>query len=113
MVQDHLRFKLILTFGSLAEIDQAPGVEQRIGIALQAARVPGKIDQQATQYLSGVGAGRLFRDLWFADLVQVRTLLIREIERFVGAVGIKKGAVIANRFAAFRRLPDILLNCRA
>ncbi len=37
VVEDHLRFESLLAFGLLAEVDQALGVEQRIGVALKAA----------------------------------------------------------------------------
>jgi len=37
VVEDHLRFQMSLALGLLAQIEQAPGVEQGIGVALEAA----------------------------------------------------------------------------
>ena len=37
VIENHLGLKLLPAFGLFAELDQAPGVEQRIGVALKAA----------------------------------------------------------------------------
>ena len=37
MIEDHLRFDLILALGLLAKIDQTLGVEQRIRVSFKAA----------------------------------------------------------------------------
>jgi hypothetical protein len=68
VVEDHLRFALLMTFGHLSEIEQAAGVEQRIDIAVEAARIPGQVDQQAVEDLLGVGSGRRRLNLRPADV---------------------------------------------
>ena len=37
VIEDHLRFDLVFSFGVLAEVDKALGVDQRVGVAFQAA----------------------------------------------------------------------------
>ncbi len=37
VVEDHLRFEAVPAFGLFAELDQASGIEQRVGVALKAA----------------------------------------------------------------------------
>ena len=41
MVQDHLRLQRILAFGSLPQLQQEFGFEQRVSIAFQTTGVPG------------------------------------------------------------------------
>ena len=60
VVQDHLGFADVVAFGGLAEGEQPLRVQQRVGIALEAARVPGKIDQQAPVELARIGTGGEF-----------------------------------------------------
>jgi hypothetical protein len=57
VVEDHLGLQPLLAFSRFAKIEQAPGVEEGVGVALEAARVPGKVDQQPVQDLPRVGAG--------------------------------------------------------
>jgi hypothetical protein len=51
VVEDHLRFALPMAFGLLAEVDEAARIEQGIGVALEPARVPRQVDQQAVEDL--------------------------------------------------------------
>ena len=113
VVEDHLRFESLLALGFLVQFDQAFGIEQRIGVALEAARVPGQIDQQPVQDLPGVGAGRLVADHRPPHSLEALTFRLREIEGLVGPVRIEERSVIADRAAPRRRLPDILPDLRA
>ena len=45
VIEDHLSFLWRFSFSSLSTFDEVLGLEQGIGIPLQAAGVPGKIDQ--------------------------------------------------------------------
>ena len=58
VVQDHLGFGSIFSSRLLSEFDQPLGLQQRVSISLKPARVPGKINQEAVQYISSVCAGR-------------------------------------------------------
>ena len=68
VVQDHLRLVPVLAFRHLAELDQACGIEQGIGVALQTARVPRQVDEKPAQHLLCMGAGGLLDDLGLAEL---------------------------------------------
>ena len=61
VVEDHLRVADVPTIRRLSEFVQAFGVEQGVGIAFQAARVPGKVDEHPIQILTSMGSGRLGR----------------------------------------------------
>ena len=61
VVEDHLRLEDVPAGLGLSEFDQALGVEQGVGIAFQAARVPGKVDQHPVKNPTGMGAGRMRR----------------------------------------------------
>src|SRR5262249_37409840 len=63
VIEDHLRFQAVLALRFLAKVDEPPRVEERVGVALEAARIPGEVDQQPAEDLLGIGAGRLWRDL--------------------------------------------------
>ena len=108
VVQDHLRFESLFSFCFLADFEQSNGIEQRIGVALEAARVPGQIDQQPVQDLPGVGTGGLVDDRRPAHFVEVLAFRLREIEGLVGPIRIQEATVVADRLAPRRRLPDIL-----
>jgi hypothetical protein len=86
VIEDHLRFEAPFSFRFLAKIDQAPGIEQRIGVAFKTARIPRQVDEQPVQNLFGIGAGRLFGDPGRAEFAQARSLGGREIEAFIGPV---------------------------
>ena len=45
VVQDHLGLPPALAVGLLAGLDQLRGLQQGIGVSLQATRIPGQIDQ--------------------------------------------------------------------
>ena len=45
----------------VAQFDQMSGVEQRVGIAFQTARIPGKIDRHPVEDPPGMGSRRLRR----------------------------------------------------
>ena len=108
VVEDHLRFESLLSFGFFAKFDQARGIEQRIGVALEAARVPGQINQQPVQDLSGVGAGGLVGDHRPAHFPEVLSFRVREVEGLVGPVRVEERSVITDRAARRQRLADIL-----
>ena len=45
MIEDHLRIARAFALGALAQRQEPLGLEQRVGIALEAAGVPGKVDK--------------------------------------------------------------------
>src|SRR5712692_11560694 len=57
VVQYHLRLPGILAFGDLSQLQQTLRFEQRIGVALQTAGIPGQVDQQAAEDLPRIGSG--------------------------------------------------------
>jgi hypothetical protein len=59
VIEDHLRLGLVTSLCLLAEFDQASCIEQRVGVAFEAARVPSQVDQQPVQDGSGIGTSRL------------------------------------------------------
>ena len=86
VIENHLRLEAVLLFRFLAELNQACGIEQRVGVALEAAGIPRKVDQQPVQDLQGMGARRLCIGLRAASLSKTSSFLIREIEGLVRAV---------------------------
>ncbi len=71
---------------SPTEGDEALGVEKRVGIAFETARVPSKIDQQPIEDLLGLGPGGQVSAFRGADLPELAALLGREIGADVRAV---------------------------
>jgi hypothetical protein len=63
VIEDHLGIDGGFAFGGFACLDQALSIEQRIGVAFQAAGVPGKVDEWAIKDLLRVGSGRLARNV--------------------------------------------------
>lgn len=61
VIQNHLRFELVLAFCSQTFLDQVLGIEPRVGVALQPAGRPREIDQQPVHDVARVGAGGTFR----------------------------------------------------
>jgi hypothetical protein len=85
MIENHLGFEPLLALRLLAEIDQAFGVEKRIGVALQAARIPGQVDEKPVQYLFSIRARRLVRCRRCADLPQISPLCRRGLRNPVSS----------------------------
>ena len=81
----------------LAELDETPGVEQRVRVPFQPARIPGQVDQQPVQNASCVGPGRFRRHGRPAHLSEMRSLSGREMEADVGQVGIEEFPAVACR----------------
>ena len=113
VVEDHLRFEPCLPVRFFADIQEALGFEQRIGVALEAARVPGQVDQQSVQDLPGVGAGGLLGDVRLAGLAELLSLRYREIEGLIGTVSIQKVTVVADGITCLERPADLLANLGA
>ena len=49
VIEDHLRVPGGLALGGFAPRDEPLGVEQGVGVALQAAGVPGEVDEEPVQ----------------------------------------------------------------
>jgi len=64
MIEDHLGFEPVAAFGLLAELDQPLRIQQRVGVALEATRVPRQVDQEPTKDLVRVSARRLLPTYW-------------------------------------------------
>jgi len=106
VVEDHLRLELILALGSLSELDQVLGVEQAVGIALQAAGGPGQVDQQAVEDLPRIGAGGLVLRERTTQPMQVFAGRLGEIGRAVADIALQQLAAIPHRLALCQRAPD-------
>ena len=96
VVEDHLRFEPASTLGLFAEPDEAPRVEEGVGIALQAARVPREVDEEPVQDTARVRSRRLLGHLRTARRFEMRALVGGEIRALVGPVGIEKAPVVAH-----------------
>ena len=94
VVQDHLRLDVRLTRRLFPEGDQSFRIQERVGVPLQAAGVPRKIDQQAVQNLFRIGARRPGPRGWRADLPKMRALGGCKIRRMVGPVLVKEAVLI-------------------
>lgn len=70
VVENHLRLHRILAARGAPVLDQLAGIEQRVGVALDLARRPRQINQQAFENGAAVGAGRCRLLRRFADAVQ-------------------------------------------
>ncbi len=110
MVEDHLRFEMRAPRGFLSEFDEALGVEKRVGVAFEATRIPGEVDQEPAQDLPGIGAGRLLGDPRPADGRQTSTLSLGQVEGDVRAIAVEEAAIITDGLAGLRRLADIIAN---
>jgi hypothetical protein len=102
VVEDHLRFEMRPSLRFLVEFDEALGVEKGVGVAFEAARIPGEVDEEPVQNLLGLGAGRLFSDLRAPDGGEVRPVAFGEIGAGVRAVCVEEGAVVAEGLARHR-----------
>jgi hypothetical protein len=67
VVENHLAIEMVASRCFFAELDQAPRVEQGIGVPLEAAGVPRQVDKKPAQDLFRVCACGLRRDLGAAD----------------------------------------------
>ena len=113
VVEDHLRVAPLLPLRDLAGLDQPPGVEQRVGVALEAARVPRKVDQQPVEYPLGVGARGLFADACATGFPELRPFVLRQVEAVIGPVREQELRVVADRLAGRHRAPYIFQDFRA
>ena len=112
VVQDHPRVVASLPGRLAAEIQQALRVEQRVGVPLEPARVPGQVDHQAGAYLAGVCAGGLTPHRCAAEAVQEAQVFRRQI-RPVGTVAVEESLPVPDGLALRQRLGDVLPNRRA
>ncbi len=112
VIEDHLRLGLVTPLRLLAERDQALRVEQGVGVAFEAARVPGQIDQQPVQDGARVGACGLHRiSRAPGHGRQTGALLGTQVEMLVGAVAFEELAVVAHwlprGLRALDEFPDV------
>jgi hypothetical protein len=80
VVEDHLRFEVRPALRFLAELDEALGIEERVCVAFEAARIPGEVDEEPIQDVLGVGAGGLPGDLRSSHSRQVGAVLLGQVE---------------------------------
>ena len=97
VVEDHLCFETRAPVRLLAELDETPGVEQRVRVPFEPARIPGQVDQQPVQNTSRVGPGRFPRHGRPAHLSEMRSLSRREMEADVGQIGVEEFPAVAGR----------------
>ena len=96
VVEDHLRLAGIAAFGRFPEFDQPLRVQQRVGVAFEAARVPGKIDQQPFVDLAGKGSGGVLAVRGVSERQESLTHRGREVPGYPGAVVVQKLPPIAD-----------------
>jgi len=107
-----LRFEMPTALRFFAQLDKTFGVQQRIGISLEPAGIPCKVDEQPAQYLFGIGPRWLLSNLGPPDLRKMPPLCFGEIPTGVGTIDVQKGTVIADRLSGFGAAADIVPNRR-
>lgn len=108
VIEDHLRFEMCAALRLFAELDEALGVQERIGVTFEPTRVPGEVYEEPAQDLLGIGAGGLLGDLRLPDSREMRALIFRQIEAGVRAVGVEKTTVVAHRPSRFGWLSNMV-----
>ena len=96
VVQDHLRFERTLVFADIAMLEQTFGLQQRVGVSLEAAGVPGEIDQQSMMALLRIGSGGTCVVSGTAPLAKAATNLEGKVEGLVRPVAIEEHPVVSD-----------------
>lgn len=107
VVEDHLGLAGGLAFGHFAEFEQAPGFEQGIGVALEAAGVPGQIDDQAAHDVPQVGSGRQVGQADFSGGRESGADRRAQVGGLVGPIVFEEGGTIPDGFPARFGLADV------
>ncbi len=84
VVEDHLRLARILACGALAEREQPLGFEQRVGVAFEAAGVPGEVDEQPVVNVARIRARGQFALGRTPGCREALAKLGRKIDRSLG-----------------------------
>src|SRR5437867_2245015 len=95
VVQNHLRLQGLLAFGLLALGEEALGVEQRIGIALQTAGIPGQVNQQTAEDLPRIGTSGTWTIRRASPFEQTLPSFRGKVKGHVGPIHLKEGAVVS------------------
>ena len=111
VIQDHLRFLRVPALGALAPLQQQLRFEQVVGITLQAAGIPGQIDEQAVIDLPCMGARRALLVGRLPHGCKFKAQLPRQVKGSVRPILRQKFLVVPNRLAALDRLTDRLFEC--
>ena len=106
VVEDHLRLMRGAADGGLAGFQQALGLEQRVGVALQPARIPRQVDQQPVHDLAQVRARRQRLARRAAERGEFFPKRRRKIRGHIGPVAVEKRKYIAHRLARSERPGD-------
>jgi hypothetical protein len=97
VVQDHLRFARVLAGGRFTVLDQALGVQPRVGVAFEFGRSPGEVDQQPPEHIARMGSCLSLRRRRFAQPTQASSRLAWQIPGFIGPVVEQEFAPVADR----------------
>ena len=104
VIQDHPCIGRRLPWCLAAKFQQALRIEQRVGVSFEPAGVPGQVDQEAGEYLTGVSAGRqVGGGRRLAQSVQPLPLSRRQI-RLVGTVVIEEVLAVPDGCPRLERL---------
>ena len=106
VIEDHLRLVGRFALGRLARFEEPLGFEQRVGVALEPARIPREIDEQPIHHLPQMRAGgqRLARGA--AEGGEFFPQRRGKIRGHVGPVTVEKRKYIAHRLALGERPVD-------
>ena len=96
VVQDHLRFTRVLAPARLSEFQQALGSQQRVGVAFEAAGVPGEIDQQPVTDRSRIGPGGTLATGGTAHFEQSPASVEGKVEGLVRPVAVEERPVVSD-----------------
>jgi hypothetical protein len=94
--------------GLFAQLDETFGLEERVSVSFETARIPGEINQQPAEDLFGVGPRGLFGDLQAANGRQMHTVLFGQVEGSVRPIAVKKFSVVTDWLACLRCITEIV-----
>ncbi len=97
VVENHLSLLRVFSLDHLSALQQALGIKQGIGVALQAARVPRQVDQQAVQHLPEIGSRRLVLFLHLPQRSQFHTDFAGHIGGLIGFVELQQICLVSHR----------------
>ena len=110
VVQDHLRLARTLALAGIAALEQTLGLQQGVGVALQAAGAPREVDQQPMVDLPCIRPGGTLFVGGTAQLAKAAPSPGRKVEGLVRPVAIEESPVVSDGPAVLNgctdRLPD-------
>jgi hypothetical protein len=110
VIQDHLGFLRVLALGLLAELDESLCIEPAVRIAFEAARRPGKVDEESIENVARECARCTLGNDGLADLVEVDFELIGDVRGPIRNVVVEQAAFVASWRARSSRPRDVFEN---